>query len=49
MISPWLFGFADQGTNAWLPFVAIGLIELGTAAMTDPVAGERARRGHAHA
>src|SRR4051812_29783255 len=19
-ICPWLFGFADQGTNAWLPF-----------------------------
>jgi SPW repeat-containing protein len=34
--SPWLFGFADQGVNAWLPFVAIGVAELGTAAMTSP-------------
>jgi SPW repeat len=34
--SPWLFGFADEGTNAWLPFVAIGLGELGAAATTDP-------------
>jgi SPW repeat len=43
--SPWLFGFADEGTNAWLPFVAIGLGELGAAAMTDPDPHEgRARR-----
>src|SRR4051794_10140508 len=26
--SPWIFGFADQGANAWLPFVVIGLGEL---------------------
>ena len=24
-VSPWLFGYADQGTNFWLPFVVIGL------------------------
>jgi SPW repeat len=35
-VSPWLFGFADQGTNAWLPFVLIGLGEIGAAALTDP-------------
>ena len=35
-VSPWLFGFADEGTNAWLPFLVIGLGELGSAAMTDP-------------
>jgi len=48
-ISPWLFGFADEGTNAWLPFVVIGLAELGAAAMTDPDPSRAgARRRHAH-
>jgi hypothetical protein len=48
-VSPWLFGFADEGTNAWLPFVLIGLGEIGAAAMTDPDARESAaRRSHAH-
>ncbi|HVD24685.1 MAG TPA: SPW repeat protein [Gaiellaceae bacterium] len=23
--SPWLFGFADESANVWLPFVVIGL------------------------
>jgi len=23
--SPWIFGFADQGANYWLPFVVIGV------------------------
>ena len=25
VVSPWLFGFADDGANYWLPFVAIGV------------------------
>jgi SPW repeat-containing protein len=24
-VSPWLFGFADEGANAWAPFVVVGL------------------------
>jgi hypothetical protein len=36
VIAPWLFGFADDGANAWLPFVLIGLGEIGAAATTDP-------------
>jgi hypothetical protein len=49
IVSPWLFGFADQGVNAWLPFVLIGLGEMGAAATTDPVPDTRsARRRHAH-
>ena len=24
-LSPWLFGFADEGANAWLPLVVVGL------------------------
>ena len=48
-ISPWLFGFADDGANAWAPFLVIGLGEIAAAAMTDPVARERSpRRGQAH-
>jgi hypothetical protein len=46
--SPWLFGFGDEGANAWLPFVVIGLLELGAAAMTDPESQAVGRR-HAHA
>lgn len=32
-VSPWLFGFADE---VWAPFVVIGLLELGSALVTDP-------------
>jgi hypothetical protein len=48
VISPWLFGFADQGANAWLPFVVIGLGEIGAAATTDPEPAHGARRHEAH-
>jgi hypothetical protein len=24
-LSPWIFGFADEGTNVWLPHVVVGL------------------------
>jgi hypothetical protein len=36
-LSPWIFGYAnDAGSNAWLPALIIGLLELGTAGMSDP-------------
>jgi SPW repeat len=36
-LSPWIFGYADDaGSNAWLPALLIGIVELGTAAMSDP-------------
>ena len=44
VVVPWLFGFADEGANAWLPFVLIGLAELGLAAVTNPYPGERSLR-----
>jgi hypothetical protein len=48
-VSPWLFGFADQGANAWAPFVVIGLGEIASALTTDPVPHHGAtRRGTAH-
>jgi hypothetical protein len=46
-VSPWLFGFADEGTNAWLPFVVIGLGEIAAAATTDPEPAIRSRRRRA--
>jgi hypothetical protein len=33
-LSPWLFGFSDQGTNAWLPHLIVGLLILGYIPMT---------------
>jgi len=44
VVAPWVFGFADEGVNAWLPFVLIGLGELGAAAMTNPMPGDRSLR-----
>jgi hypothetical protein len=46
-VSPWLFGFADEGANAWLPFLAIGLGEIAAAMTTDPTPGPRRTRGRA--
>lgn len=43
-VSPWLFGFADEGANAWLPFVVIGIVEIGSAAMTETSPGEAGAR-----
>jgi hypothetical protein len=44
-VSPWLFGFADDGANAWAPFLVIGLGELGAAAVSSPEPGQQ--RTHA--
>jgi len=36
-LSPWILGYAnDTGTNGWLPALVIGIVELGTAGMSDP-------------
>jgi hypothetical protein len=42
-VSPRLFFFADEGTNDWLPFLAIGLGEIAAAATTDPEPEARSR------
>jgi hypothetical protein len=34
-VSPWLFGFADAGTNAWLPHLLGGVILIGSGLMTQ--------------
>lgn len=33
-LSPWLFSFSDQGTNAWLPHFIVGLAIMGYALVT---------------
>ncbi|MBM3210570.1 hypothetical protein FJZ39_04520, partial [Candidatus Saccharibacteria bacterium] len=33
-LSPWLFGFADEPTNAWLPHVLVGIVVIGYALVT---------------
>jgi SPW repeat len=37
ILAPWILGFGDEGTNAWLPFVVIGVGELGAVAMSERV------------
>jgi len=34
--SPWLFGFADEDANAWLPHLIVGIALIGAALMTQP-------------
>lgn len=34
--SPWLFGFADEKINAWLPHLIVGLAVVGYALITNP-------------
>jgi hypothetical protein len=46
--SPWLFGFHNQGANAWLPHLIIGLMYGAVAVMTQAEpAREPTRRAHA--
>jgi hypothetical protein len=33
-LSPWLFGFADQEANAWVPHVVVGILVAGYALVT---------------
>jgi drug/metabolite transporter (DMT)-like permease len=44
-LSPWLFGFHDDGTNAWLPHVVVGLADIGIAAITFRHPGDRVAAG----
>ena len=40
-VSPWLFGFADDGANAWAPFVAIGVAAIFLGLTTKQQGGYR--------
>ena len=34
-LSPWLFGFADEPANVWVPHVLVGLLVVGYALVTN--------------
>ena len=40
-LSPWLFGFADEGANYWVPFVVIGAAALFLGLTTKQQGGYR--------
>jgi hypothetical protein len=40
-VSPWMFGFDER---VWIPHVAVGLVEVVTAAITNTVPGYERRR-----
>lgn len=42
-LTPWLFGFADEKLNAWLPHVIVGILIIVYALMTRPVGAAPAR------
>jgi hypothetical protein len=42
--SPWLFGFADDRANAWLPFVVVGVAAIGLGLTTKQQGGYGYRR-----
>jgi hypothetical protein len=42
-LSPWIFSFNDQGTNAWLPHVIVGIMMIGYAAVTRTNDEEKAK------
>jgi hypothetical protein len=33
-LSPWLFGFADEEANAWVPHLLVGIMVVGAALVT---------------
>lgn len=35
-LSPWLFGFADEEANAWVPHLVVGIVMIGYALATRP-------------
>ena len=42
--SPWIFGYADEGTNYWLPFVVIGVAAIFLGLTTRQQGGYSYRR-----
>lgn len=43
--SPWIFGFADETANVWVPHLVVGIVAVLLASVTDP----RSRVRHAPA
>jgi hypothetical protein len=47
--SPWIFGFSDEGTNAWLPHLLVGLGLIGAGLLTQRDRADARGRGlHPH-
>ena len=44
MLSPWLFGFADESTNVWAPHVIVGVAAIFLGLTTKQSGGYRYRR-----
>jgi len=42
--SPWLFGFADEGANFWVPFVVIGVAAIFLGLTTKQAGGYSYRK-----
>ena len=42
--SPWVFGFADEGANVWLPFLVVGLAAIFLGLTTKQQGGYSYRR-----
>lgn len=42
--SPWIFGYADEGTNYWLPFVVIGVAAIFLGVTTKQQGGYSYRK-----
>ena len=40
-LSPWIFGFADDGANFWVPFVVIGVAAIFLGLATKQAGGYR--------
>jgi hypothetical protein len=48
-LSPWIFGFNDEGANAWVPHLVVGIALIASALMTRTHREtEPRRRRHAH-
>lgn len=42
--SPWIFGYTDEGTNYWLPFVVIGVAAIFLGLTTKQLGGYSYRK-----
>jgi hypothetical protein len=42
--SPWIFGFADESANVWVPHVVVGLAAIGLGLTTKQRSGYRYRK-----
>ena len=45
--SPWIFGFADEGANVWVPFLVVGLAAVFLGVTTKQTGGYSYRKGGA--